>query len=200
MKRNIHNMTDIKIIGIGNGGISILDQIIKSGLSGIEYIAIDFHWQDFKKSQAPEKIHLESSWRGFDGPGKDYIQKDTFIQKSKIRRAVSSADAVILLAGLGGETGGGATPVIIDIAKEQGIFTAAVVNTPFEFEGVHRKEEAEDAIMAVCTRADVAVVVSAEIILRNATKNTSVDDAFDLLNEMMAQAAINILGFIKSKG
>jgi cell division protein FtsZ len=52
-----------------------------------------------------------------------------------INAAVSGAGTVILVAGLGGGTGGGVLPIIARAARNAGVVTVAAVVMPFDFEG-----------------------------------------------------------------
>lgn len=52
-----------------------------------------------------------------------------------INAAVNGAGAVILVAGLGGGTCGGDTPIIARLARNAGAVTFAAVVMPFDFEG-----------------------------------------------------------------
>jgi cell division protein FtsZ len=189
-------MTDVKIIGVGGAGVNIVNQMLESKTSGGDLVAIDFSGQSLENSRAAVKLWLESSWRGLDGPGKNYSAKDTLIQKHKVRQVIGKVNAVIVTAGLGGSAGSGSTPVILDIVKEQGVFTIAVVNTPFDFEGYHRKETASETLKEITGRADITVIVSAQAVLRLAKNKIGADDAFELLDEIMVKAIRNMIGFL----
>jgi cell division protein FtsZ len=52
-----------------------------------------------------------------------------------ISAAVNGAGTVILVAGLGGGTGGGVLPIIARAARNAGAVTIAAVVMPFDFEG-----------------------------------------------------------------
>jgi cell division protein FtsZ len=189
-------MADVKIIGVGGAGVNTLNQMIESETPGEDLIAIDFSRQSLENSRAAVKLWLESTWHGLDGPGKEYVQKDTLIQKYKVRQAIGKANAVIVTAGLGGSTGSGSMPVILDVVKEQGVFTIAVVNTPFDFEGYHRKETASEAFKEINVRADILIAVSADTVLRLAKDKTGADDVFLLLDGIMAKVIKSMIAFL----
>ena len=190
----------IKVIGVAGGGCNILSRFTGFGLPGIECIAINFDWQALECTKAPVKVYLQSTYRGLDDPGKENRQEDVFMQKDKIRQAIGTANAVIVVAGLGGGTGSDVSPMVLSFAKEQGSLTAGVFNTPFYFEGVHRKAAALEAVKEISKYADVLQVISADVIMRNANKTLGVDSAFNLLNETVAQVLRDMCGFISSAG
>ena len=59
---------------------------------------------------------------------------------------LSKYDMIYIVAGMGGGTGSGASPVIANIAKEANIRSIAVVTRPFFFEGRRRRRTAEEGI------------------------------------------------------
>jgi cell division GTPase FtsZ len=87
----------------------------------------------------------------------------------------------------------------MEIAKEHNIYAAAVVCTPFTFEGAHRKQEAVDAVKSISEKADIMTVISGDSVIQNADNRIGVDSAFQLLDEKMAQAVRDTLGFISSR-
>ena len=61
----------------------------------------------------------------------------------EIREALEHTEMLFIVAGMGGGTGTGGSPVIAKVAKELGILTVAVVTTPFKYEqekGLNRLE------------------------------------------------------------
>jgi cell division protein FtsZ len=198
-ERGGEEMPKIKIIGIGGAGCNSLSRLVVSGITDVDCIAMNFDHQNLDRNKVPEKIYLETTWRGFDSPGKEYRKNDVLTQKPKILQAIGSADAVIVMAGLGGATGSGGTPAVIEIAKEQKILTATVVSTPFTFEGNHRKKEAVEAVKTISERADIMVVISGDSILRIADQKCGVERAFHLLDEKMGQTVQDIVGYFSSR-
>jgi cell division protein FtsZ len=71
-----------------------------------------------------------------------------------LKSAVTDADAVMLVAGLGGGTGSGVTPMMARLARNAGATTAAAVNLPFDFEGLRRNRNANTAVRYLQREAD----------------------------------------------
>ncbi len=65
---------------------------------------------------------------------------------------------LLLIAGLGGGTGSGATPYIARLARELDLETAALVTTPFVFEGRRRAANARSALAALASWVDALTV------------------------------------------
>jgi cell division protein FtsZ len=84
---------------------------------------------------------------------------------------------VFIVAGMGGDTGTGAAPVIAHMAKERGSLTVGVVTKPFEFEGVDR-ERVADGITELQQYVDTLIVIPNEHLLKGMPEPTNRDDAF----------------------
>ena len=79
---------------------------------------------------------------------------------AELKQELAGADLVILVAGLGGGTSGGASPVIAQIARELGIATVALVTLPFAFEGKKHRLYAEVDFDLLCAQVDALVMVA----------------------------------------
>lgn len=75
-----------------------------------------------------------------------------------LREVLCGATLVLAIAGLGGGAGSGATPILLNTAREMGIATAALVSLPFKFEGPRRAQLASKALQVVRTAADFVSV------------------------------------------
>lgn len=137
----------IKVFGIGNGGQSIVDYLyLNNKCKNINFVVINSDERALKQAKTRNKYVLsgesysdanESLGCGGDPKvGKEYALKHINI----IREIAGKPDVIFLIAGLGGGCGTGATPVIAEMLKEQGIKTIAIVTKPFAFESPNRLE------------------------------------------------------------
>jgi cell division protein FtsZ len=104
----------IKVVGVGGGGTNAVNRMINSGLSGVEFIAVNTDAQSLQMTDADMKIHIgEKLTRGL-GAGADPKLGMEAAEESKadIEEALRGADMVFVTAGKGGGTGTGAAPVI----------------------------------------------------------------------------------------
>jgi len=72
---------------------------------------------------------------------------------------LADTDIVIVLAGMGGGTGGGAAPVVARLARDVGALTIAAVTTPFNFEG-NRGQKAAASIKRLRRNTDLLFTFS----------------------------------------
>ena len=135
---------NIKVVGVGGGGGNAVNRMIASGLSGVEFWAMNTDAQVLEMSSAPRKVQLGTKLTNGLGAGGNPSVGEKAAEESRedITVALDSADMVFVTAGMGGGTGTGAAPVVAKIAKEMGALTIGVVTKPFKFEGKKRLAQA----------------------------------------------------------
>ena len=132
----------IKVVGVGGGGGNAINRMIRSGIGGVYYIAMNTDVQALYNSTADERLALGKELTGGLGAGGNpEIGKEAAEEsKEEIKKALQGANMVFITTGMGGGTGTGASPIVAEIAKSMGILTVAVVTTPFIFEGKKKVE------------------------------------------------------------
>ena len=135
---------NIKVIGVGGGGGNAVDRMIKAGLSGVEFWAMNTDAQVLEMSAASKKIQLGAKLTSGLGAGGNPSIGEKAAEESRedLLVALDGSDMVFVTAGMGGGTGTGAAPVVAKIAKELGALTIGVVTKPFQFEGKRRMTQA----------------------------------------------------------
>ena len=107
---------------------------------------------------------------------------------------------VFITAGLGGGTGSGAAPVVAQIAKESGALTIGVVTKPFTFEGNRRKLVAEKAAEELKAQVDALITIPNDRLKDVVQKNTSILDAFRVVDDVLRQGVQGISDIITMPG
>ena len=107
---------------------------------------------------------------------------------------------VFITAGLGGGTGSGAAPVVAQIAKEAGALTIGVVTKPFTFEGAKRKLVAEKAAEELKAQVDTLITIPNDRLKDVVQKNTSILDAFRVVDDVLRQGVQGISDIITMPG
>ena len=194
--------TVIKVIGIGGAGGNAIDRMMQCKIKGIELIAANTDSQDLRKIRAHKKLRIgKESTRGLGaGMNPELGKKAALESREELSQALKGADMVFLAAGLGGGTGGGAIPVVADIAKAQKSLTIAVVTKPFSFEGSWRMRLAERALGELRGKVDTLLVISNDQIVKSTNEETSVISAFWQADEMLRQAVQGISDLITVPG
>ncbi|MBI2121351.1 MAG: hypothetical protein HYU05_01480 [Candidatus Wildermuthbacteria bacterium] len=172
--------TIIRVIGIGGAGGNAIERMMQCEVKGIELVAVNTDAQDLKKIRAHKKIRIgKETTKGLGaGMNPDIGKRSALESKEELAEAVRNADMVFLASGLGGGTGGGAIPIVAELAKSQGALTIAIVTRPFAFEGAWRGKLADAALLDLASKVDTLLVISNDQILKIADPETSVISAF----------------------
>ena len=127
------NVVTLKVVGIGGAGGNVVNRMVSSGTSGVEFIAVNTDRQALSMSTADQKIQIGEKLTHGQGAGSDPAVGGKAAEESRneIAKALEGTDMVFITAGMGGGTGTGAGPVVADIAREAGILTVGVVTKPF---------------------------------------------------------------------
>jgi len=196
----------LKVIGIGDAGCNIINQMTYKRLTGADFVSINMDAQALALSEAPIRILLGEKFTKDLGVGGNLELAFKAAEESRhaIESAVIGADVVLIVAGMGGATGTGATPVVAEVAKELGCLTIALVTEPFSFEGEERVEVAKAGIQKLNTRVDTLIIIRNDLLLKCCGTTKSVDDAFRAVNEILLrgvraiyEATVSIPGLIK---
>ncbi len=202
LRSDSENFALIRVIGIGGGGSNAVNRMIRAEMMGVEFIACNTDAQALLQSDAPHKIRIgDKITRGLGAGGDATIgQRAAEEDRDKIAEAIADSDMVFITAGLGGGTGSGAAPVVAEIAKEQGALTIGVVTKPFSFEGSRRKLVAEKAAEDLKLKVDTLITIPNDRLRDVVQKNTSIVDAFRVVDDVLRQGVAGISDIITEPG
>ena len=192
----------IRIVGVGGGGGNAVNRMIHAGIVGVEYIAVNTDSQALNKSEAESKLQIgEKLTRGLGaGANPEIGQKAAEESVEDIKNSLDGTDMIFITAGMGGGTGTGAAPVVARIAKELNILTVGIVTKPFFFEGPQKMKKAEKGIDELKKNVDTLIVIPNDRILEICSKDTKMEDAFEMANEVLKQGVKGITDIIKVPG
>ncbi len=195
-------MAVIKVIGVGGGGGNALNTMIKSGLSGVEFIAANTDAQALKHNLASTKIQLGAEvTRGLGcGANPDRGRASALEARERLREVLEGADMVFVTAGMGGGTGTGAAPIVAEVAREIGALTVGVVTKPFMFEGKVRTKHGDRGIDELHQVVDTLITIPNQRLLALAGKSTNMKDAFTLADDVLLDATRGISDLITIHG
>jgi cell division protein FtsZ len=196
------NGAKIKVVGVGGGGCNAINTMIRSGLTGVEYIVANTDAQALSISLADTKIQLGGMvTKGLGAGANPEIGKKAALEDyEKIAEILKGADMVFITAGMGGGTGTGAAPVIAKLARELGALTVGVVTKPFVFEGKKRFKQAEEGIRNLEESVDSLITIPNQRLLYLAGENLSLVDTFKKADEVLLNAVRGISDLINNTG
>lgn len=193
---------NIKVVGVGGGGSNAVNRMIKSGLQGVQFVALNTDAQALLLSEANDKIQLgEKLTKGLGaGSNPEIGQRSAEESKEEIRAVLEGADMVFITAGMGGGTGTGAAPVVAEIAREVSALTVGVVTKPFTFEGRRRKAQAEKGIEMLKAKVDTLITIPNDRLLQVVEKRTTMIEAFKTADDVLRQGVQGISDLITIPG
>ncbi len=192
----------IRVVGVGGGGGNALNNMIESGLAGVEFVAANTDAQALSYNLADTKLQLGAEeTRGLGcGANPDRGRTSALEVRERLREIFESTDMVFVTAGLGGGTGTGAAPIVAEVAREAGALTVGVVTKPFLFEGRVRMRHAERGLDELHRVVDTVITIPNQRLLALAGRGTSMKDAFKLADEVLFNAVRGISDLITTHG
>jgi len=192
----------IKVVGLGGGGSNAVTRMVRDGVAGVEFIAMNTDARSLAITEAPTRIQLgEKLVKGLGAGGDHHVgQKAAEECRDEIQEVVSGAEMVFITAGMGGGTGTGSASVVAEVAKQSGALTIAVVTKPFAFEGTHRMAVAEDGIKMLMPLVDTLIIIPNDRLFTLCDQKTGVDAAFRLADEVLANGVQAIAQVITVPG
>jgi cell division protein FtsZ len=181
---------NIKVIGLGGAGCNAVTRMVREQIRGVEFIAMNTDAQHLAVTEAAVRIQLgEQSTRGL-GAGGDHIVGRKAAEESleQIKQAVAGADMAFITAGMGGGTGTGSASVVAHAVKLTGALTIAVVTCPFDFEGTHRNEVAEQGVMELIDKVDTLIIIPNDRLFDLCDQKVGVDGAFRMADDILCHA------------
>ena len=187
------NSAKVKIVGVGGAGTNTINNLIDLNLKNVEFIAVNTDAKSLETSKAPAKLLIgENLTKGKNANGNPLIGRGAAFQSAgAIKRTFTDSHMVFIIAGLGGGTGTGASPVIAKICKDFGGQVIVIVSTPFSFEGEKRNKQAEEGMLALKKVVDTIIVMPNDRIRGMVSKDETILNMFKKSDE-------NICHLIKS--
>jgi cell division protein FtsZ len=192
----------IMVCGVGGAGGNAVNNMIVSGLSGVDFIVANTDAQALTSSRAERIIQMGLQvTEGLGAGSKPEVGKAAAEEATEeIRDHLAGAHMVFVTAGMGGGTGTGAAPVIARAAREMGILTVGVVTKPFHFEGGRRMKIAENGISDLQKAVDTLIIIPNQNLFRVANEKTTFADAFAMADQVLYSGVACITDLMVKEG
>lgn len=202
IKSDVESFARIRVIGIGGSGGNALNHMVSSKVKGVEFIAINSDAQDLHHSHAKKKIHVgKNLTRGLGAGGNpDMGRRAAEETREEIANSLKGSDMIFITGGMGGGTGTGAAPIVAKIARDSGALTVGVVTKPFLFEGQERMRLALQGIEELKREVDALITIPNDRLMAIVDKDTTVQSAFAMCDDILKQAVEGISDLITMPG
>jgi cell division protein FtsZ len=192
----------ITVFGTGGAGGNAVNNMISSGLEGVDFVVANTDAQALTMSKAERIIQMGVQVTEGLGAGSQPEVGRAAAEEviDEIRDHLAGAHMVFVTAGMGGGTGTGAAPVVARCAKELGILTVGVVTKPFHFEGVRRMKVAEAGIAELHKVVDTLLIIPNQNLFRVANEKTTFADAFAMADQVLYSGVACITDLMVKEG
>lgn len=192
----------IRVVGVGGGGGNAVNSMIKKGLHGVDFFAVNTDVQALQRNSASNKIQIGKNLTRGLGAGADptigyrAVEED----REEIARALTGSDMVFVTAGMGGGTGTGGAPLVANIARSLGALVVGIVTRPFHCEGKKRASHADQGLDELRKQVDTLIIIPNQKLLDIVERNTPLTEAFDIANQVLYGATRGISELITVPG
>lgn len=192
---------EIVVVGLGSGGVNVVERMRAVGLAGVRLVAMDTDAQALSLAKVAERVLLGVATTGGRSAGGDPERGKQAAEEVlfDIEQALGGAHLVFLTCGLGGGTGTGAAPVVAKLARTHGALTVGVVTLPFSFEGPVRAQRAQAGLERLKREADVLIVIRNDRLLE-LSPGVPITRAFELADAVLLKAVRGISDLITLPG
>ncbi|MGJ0391237.1 MAG: cell division protein FtsZ [Methylocystis sp.] len=192
----------IMVCGVGGGGCNAVNNMIASGLTGVDFLVANTDAQALASSSAERVIQMGLQvTEGLGAGAQPEVGRAAAEEaREEIREHLQGAHMCFVTAGMGGGTGTGAAPVIAQIAREMGILTVGVVTKPFHFEGQRRLRIADAGITELQKCVDTLIVIPNQNLFRIATEKTTFADAFAMADQVLYSGVASVTDLMVKEG
>src|SRR5256714_3056973 len=192
----------ITVFGTGGAGGNAVNNMIASGLQGVDFVVASTDAQALTMSKAERIIQMGVAVTEGLGAGSQPEVGRAAAEEAleEIRDHLQGAHMVFVTAGMGGGTGTGAAPVIAKCARELGILTVGVVTKPFHFEGQRRMRFADAGIAELQKCVDTQIIIPNQNLFRVANEKTTFADAFAMADQVLYSGVACITDLMVKEG
>jgi cell division protein FtsZ len=192
----------IMVCGVGGAGGNAVNNMIVSGLIGVDFIVANTDAQALTSSRAERIIQMGLQVTEGLGAGSQPEVGRAAAEEAleEIHDHLAGAHMVFVTAGMGGGTGTGAAPVIARAARDMGILTVGVVTKPFQFEGARRMRIADAGITELQKSVDTLIVIPNQNLFRVANERTTFADAFSMADQVLYSGVACITDLMVKEG
>jgi cell division protein FtsZ len=192
----------IRVAGVGGAGGNAVNGMVDSGLTGVEFIAVNTDAQALQESAATTRIQIGTQvTRGLGSGGDPRVGSRAMEEDaSQVAEALNGSDMVFVTAGMGGGTGTGAAPAVARVARELGALVVGIVTLPFTFEGRKRGGQATDGLEELREEVDTIIVIPNDRLLKVVPAGTPLLEAFRVADNVLYQATKGISDLITVPG
>ncbi|MCE0497769.1 MAG: hypothetical protein LV481_07480 [Methylacidiphilales bacterium] len=194
----------VRVIGLGQTGIAVCDQIVLHGRPLQDIWVLDSDQQAIEGSIVPvSNRHLLGGnlVHGLGCSGDLELAREIVaIEEDRLSPLANACDFLILVLGLGGSTGVALAEHLTQLGRKSGAKVIAVGVQPFSFEGLARREKSISAITDLRREADSVLVLAHDRLAEHPAAVKNIRHGYHLMHQLMAQTAQALAQVVCKRG
>ena len=181
----------VRIIGLGQTGVAVCDQLVLHGRPGQDLWIFDSDQLTVEGSVVPNRQLLGRNLvHGLGCSGDLELAREIVaMEEAQLAQVARGCDFLILVLGFAGSTGVAMAERLIELGHEMGAKVIVAGVQPFAFEGWTRREKAVRAISNLRREADSVLVLSHDRLAEHPSTQKNIRHGFHLMHELLAKTA-----------
>jgi len=192
----------VKIIGVGGAGSAAVEHMARTDFRQLPLALVHTNARVLEQRAVDTKLLVGINRTHGLGTGGDLELARVMGENElpRLQELCQGAELVFIIAGLGGGTGTGLTPVLAKAAKDAGALVIAMVTTPFDFEGPRRMKQAQHGLNTLRAAVDAVICIPNQKLSKLLDANTTIVDAFAHTNELLSRSLRGIWQMLTRPG
>ena len=193
---------NIMVLGAGGAGGNVVTRMVSEGVQNVRMVVCNTDQKALQRNKADVKIDLgRQLTRGMGAGARPEIGAGAAEDSIRdIENVIKGSHMIFIAAGMGGGTGTGAAPVVARVAHSMEVLTVAIVTLPFAFEGKRRMKTALEGVEKLREHTDTLLVIPNDKLYDATTINTSLIEAFHLVDTVLMNAIQGITDLVNGVG
>ena len=183
--------TKVYVIGVGGCGCNTVESITDSNMSNVKTIGINTDKKVLGDLNVDRQMLIGKEITNGEGAKGDprLGKRAAELNEEQILKTIDDADFVVVVAGLGGGTGSGASQVVADLARRNGKMVVTYAIMPFSVEK-HRYERAQKSVKEMSNISHATTIFENDKALNYGDK--SPQEAFSMADRMLTDVVKHI--------
>ena len=182
------------VVGVGSAGINYINR------TGADFfredtVGVSCNARELESCRAGKTLQIGGLFTKEPGTVEDpeTVRKAAEESADDLAGILEKYECAIIVCGLGGATGTGASPVIAGIARDMDLIVAGAVILPFQSESAGRRERAAAGLERMKEESDVILCIANDSLLKKAAKDSSLTEVMMMSDHIFAKFIKDIL-------
>lgn len=186
------NGSRIALVGVGGAGNNLLAKAIGDGVSPIQCVAVNTDGAQLSGSPATNKVLMNTGLEGQKSETYEELSKYSLgVTVHRVRPFVDGSNFAIVLAGLGGDLGTKAAPLIAQLTRTPECLVVSIVALPY----LHERERRFIALRCLKRMANAS---NCTVIVDNAANNDFPSSSGRISDKQAAIAVRSLAEFVST--